>query len=105
MLEDYRWDITSGFGESETMDAQMRELQDVSEPMMMMDRADSCPVCGSDGDLESALIRVKGGTLGYYAGLIYHCPSCGTAWPLCSDEGKTPIEDWIEFNEFYEGLE
>jgi hypothetical protein len=87
------------------MDAQMREVQDVSPPMMMMDRHDSCPVCGSDGNLESAFIRLKDGALGYYAGFIYHCPSCGTAWPLCGDEGKKPIEDWVEFNEFYEGLE
>ncbi|MHA2005237.1 MAG: hypothetical protein ACW960_14225 [Candidatus Thorarchaeota archaeon] len=74
------------------MNAHMRELQEVSEPMMMMDRDD-------------AFIRLKGGALGYYAGFIYHCTSCGTAWPLCGDEGKRPIEDWVEFNEFYEGLE
>ena len=95
----------NGFGESERMNAHMKELQDVLEPNMMMDRDDACPVCGSDGNLESAFIRLKDGALGYYAGFIYHCSSCGTAWPLCSDEGKRPIEDWVEFNEFYEGLE
>lgn len=87
------------------MNAHMRDLQDISRPMMMLERDDACPVCGSDGNLESALIRLKGGAMGYYAGFIYHCPACDTAWPLCGEGEKNPIDDWVEFNEFYEGLE
>lgn len=88
------------------MNAHMREIQDtVRQRPLMPERAEMCPVCGSDGNLESAMIRSKLGMMGYYAGLIYHCPSCGTAWPLCGNEEKVPVEDWVEFDEFYDGLE
>ena len=84
----------------------MEEMQDTSKLMQMFpDRAESCPMCGSDGDLISAMIRVKGGALGYYAGLLYICPACGAAWPMCTSEGKSLIDEWFSFDDFYEGIE
>ncbi|MHA2378173.1 MAG: hypothetical protein ACXADO_01835 [Candidatus Thorarchaeota archaeon] len=69
------------------------------------DRDDACPMCGADGDLIFALIRTRASTIGYYSGFVYHCPACGTAWPLCGVGEKAPIKDWVQFDEFYEGLE
>jgi len=69
------------------------------------DRDDSCPMCGADGDLIFAMIRTRASTIGYYAGFVYHCSACGSAWPLCDIGEKTPIRDWVDFDEFYEGLE
>ncbi|UCE09031.1 MAG: hypothetical protein JSW61_08540 [Candidatus Thorarchaeota archaeon] len=84
----------------------MSEMQDtINIGSIVPDRIDACPVCGSDADLESAMIRMRTNALGYAAGLVYHCQMCDTAWPLCGEEEKRPIDDWIGFNEYYEGLE
>jgi formate dehydrogenase maturation protein FdhE len=88
------------------MKTTMGEMQDLTGfKSVVPDRIDACPVCGSDADLESAMIRMKRNTLGYAAGLVYHCATCNTAWPLCGEDEKEPIDDWVEFNEYYEGLE
>ena len=82
------------------------DLQDLSRlSQVVPHRQESCPHCGSDGILEFAMIRMKEGILGYVAGLAYHCEACETAWPLCGeDDDKKPLEEWVKFDEFYEGL-
>jgi formate dehydrogenase maturation protein FdhE len=89
------------------MKVPMGEMQEVSRLSQVVPlRHESCPLCGSDGVLESAMIRLKEGALGYVAGLVYHCPACGTAWPLCGEnDDKKPIEEWVKFSEFYEGFD
>jgi hypothetical protein len=52
------------------------------------------------------MIRLKEGALGYVAGLVYHCPACGAAWPLCGEnDDKKLIEEWVKLSEFYEGFD
>ncbi|UCH05830.1 MAG: hypothetical protein JSW05_06600 [Candidatus Thorarchaeota archaeon] len=91
------------------MKAPTVEILEPLEPsvakVVFPDRDDSCPICGADGDLEFGMIRTRGSIIGYYAGFVYHCHACGTAWPLCSVGEKKPIDDWVQFDEFYEGLE